>query len=97
MYKMDKYEKIIDIICSMKGIGKDELCKILEDKESKYLLFLLLKKHRCDNLNKINEDFLINKRSIVSYNVKKGQEKVMVNKEFREIYFEVEEMIQKMI
>lgn len=37
MYMMENYEKIIEIICSMKGINRGELFKILEDKEFKYL------------------------------------------------------------
>ncbi|MCY6958761.1 ribose-5-phosphate isomerase [Clostridium brassicae] len=95
MYQMDKYEKIIDIICGMKGIEKEELYKILKDRDCKYLLFLLLKKYNCDNPNKINKDFFINNKRIIRYNIKKGEEKFMINKEFREIYFEVKSKLEK--
>lgn len=95
MYIMSNYKKIIEIICSMKGINKEELFKILEDKEFKYLFFLLLKKYKCDDINKIKEDFSINNRRVVNYNVKKAQEKFFVNREFREVYFEVEKKIEE--
>ncbi|QGU94123.1 ribose-5-phosphate isomerase [Clostridium bovifaecis] len=75
MYVMSNYERIIEIICSMKGIDKEELFKILEDREFKYLLFLLLKRYKCDDINKISKDFSINSRRTVNYNVKKAQEK----------------------
>ncbi|MCY6369841.1 ribose-5-phosphate isomerase [Clostridium ganghwense] len=95
MYQKDKYEKIIDIMCSMKGIEKEELYKILKDRECKYLLFLLLKKYKCDDLNKINQDFSINNKRVIKYNEKKGEEKFLINKEFRETYFEVQEKVDK--
>jgi len=93
---MENYEKIIEIICSMKGINRGELFKILEDKEFKYLFFLLLKKYKCDDMNKINEDFSIDSRRVVNYNVKKAQEKFFINKEFREAYFQAEKRIEEL-
>ncbi|MFU0824888.1 ribose-5-phosphate isomerase [Clostridium sp.] len=96
MYMMENYEKVIEIICSMKGINRDELFKILQDKELKYLFFLLLKKYKCDDMNKINEDFSIDSRRIVNYNVKKAQEKFFINREFREAYFQAEKRIEEL-
>ena len=95
MYNADKYKKIIDIICSMKGIDENELVKILKDKDLKYLLFLFLKKYRCDDLEKINRDFFINNKKVVNYNFKKAQEKLLINSQFREIYFEIEKEMEK--
>lgn len=95
MYVMSNYERIIEIICSMKGIDKEELFKILEDREFKYLLFLLLKRYKCDDINKISKDFSINSRRTVNYNVKKAQEKFFINREFREVYFQVEKKIEE--
>ena len=95
VYRVDKYEKIINIICYMKGIEENDLCKILKDKDYKYLLFLFLKKYKCDNLDRINRDFFINNKKIVNYNFKKAQEKLLINSHFREIYFEIEKEIEK--
>lgn len=93
MFRSDKYEKIIDIICSMKGIEKEDLYKILKDRECKYLLFLLLKKYNCDDMEKINRDFYINNKRVVNYNIRKAQEKFLINNEFRQVYFQVEKEI----
>lgn len=95
MYLSDKYEKVINTICAMKGIEKEELYKVLEDRECKYLLFLLLRKHKCDDMEKISRDFYINNKRVVNYNIRKGQERLLINTGFREIYFEVENKIKE--
>lgn len=95
MYNIGNYDKIIEIICSMNDINKDELFKILKDKELKYLFFLLLKKHNCDDAAKIRKDFSITSKRTINYNVRKGQEKFLINKEFRETYFEIEKNLKK--
>lgn len=93
----DKYEKILEVLCKYKGINKEELCKILKDQESKYLLFLLLKKYKCTNLNMLHKDFSIESLKSVNYNLRKAEEKFFVNKSFRDVYFEAEEIISKII
>lgn len=95
MYISDKYDKVIQIICAMKGIQKKELYKILEDKECKYLLFLLLNKYKCDDMNKINRDFYIKDKRVVNYNIRRGQEKFLINTGFREVCFKVEDKIKE--
>jgi hypothetical protein len=97
MYISDKYEKVINIICTMKGIEKEELYKILEDKECKYLLFLLLKKYKCDDMNKITRDFYIDNKRVVNYNIRRGQERFLINTDFRETCFKVEEKIKEQV
>lgn len=97
VYRMDKYEKIINLICLMKGINKDELWKILKDKEYKYLLFLTLNKYKCDDLERINKDFCINDKRVINNNIKKAQEKFFINRSFREVYFELEREIEKSV
>lgn len=95
--KDDKYTKILEIICEIKGIDRQQLIKILKDKESKYLLFLLLKKYNCTNVETLNRDFSIESKKKISYNVKKAEEKFFVNKEFRDMYFKIEGLLQKTI
>lgn len=97
MYMMDNYEKIIEIICSMKGIDKKDLFKILEDKELKCLLFLLLKEHKCDDIDKISKDFPKTNKRIINYNIKKAKEKFFINRGFRETYFMIEKKLQEKI
>ncbi|MCM0649766.1 ribose-5-phosphate isomerase [Clostridium swellfunianum] len=95
--KEDKYATILDVICSIKGISHEELFKILKDRESKYLLFLLLKKYRCTDMDVLNRDFSIDSKKSISYNMKKAEEKFFINKEFRDMYFEAEGIIEKVI
>lgn len=93
----DKYEKILKVICERKGIDERELFKILKDKEYKYLMFLLMKKYKCTDFDRLNQDFSIDSKKRITYNMKKAEEKFFVNKEFRDKYFETEEIINKII
>jgi hypothetical protein len=93
----DKYEKIIDFICKYKKIDKAELFRILKDKECKYLLLLLLEKYKCADVNRITNDFSVSSSKSIKYNIKKAEEKFFVNRNFRELYFEMEDMIEKII
>jgi hypothetical protein len=93
----DKYSKIIDFICIYKNISRMELFKLLRNKESKYLLLLLLKEHKCIDIKRICEEFSNKNPVTIKNNFKKAEEKFYVNKEFREMYYEVEEMIKKII
>jgi hypothetical protein len=95
--KEDKYLKILEVICVIKGIDKQELFKILKDRESKYLLFLLMKKYRCTDMGVLNRDFSIESKKSITYNMKKAEEKFFINKEFRDMYFEAEGILQKNI
>lgn len=93
----DKYSKIIEFICIYKNISRIELFKLLRHKESKYLLLLLLKKYKCVDMQRICVEFSSKNTVTVKNNFKKAEEKFYVNKEFREMYYEVEEMIKKII
>jgi predicted transcriptional regulator len=96
-HKELKYEMIIDIICNYKGIGKEQLSNILKDRECKYLLFLLLEKYKCVDVDNIRGDLNILSKKSIRYNVKKAEEKFFINRDFREKYFELEEMTKKII
>lgn len=95
--KEDKYTKILSVICEIKGISNDELSKILKDRECKYLLFLLLKKYKCADIDILTRDFSIDSKKFINYNLKKAEEKFFINKEFRDMYFEAELIIDKTI
>lgn len=93
--RMEQYLKIIEAICITKMIPQDKMFKIYKDRDSKLLLFLLLKKYKCEDVEKINEDFSVNIKRAISYNLRKAEERFFINKEFREMYFEVEKIIKK--
>jgi hypothetical protein len=92
-----RYETIISFICSYYKIEKDEFIEILKDRQLKYMFFLLLKKYRCTDLDKLTEELPAISKKSVNYNLRKAEEKFFVNREFREAYFEMEELIEKII
>lgn len=94
MLKNIDYEKIIEAICEVKGIKRYELLRMLKDKDCKYLLFLLLKKYKCRDEESAYNDFLISSKRAVNYGSKKAEERFFINKEFREMYFEIENMLE---
>lgn len=73
----DKYEQIISFICKYKGVTKEELFRILKDKECKYILLLLLKKYDCVDIDKINGYFQMGSKRSFNYGFKKAQEKFL--------------------
>ncbi|WBW98471.1 ribose-5-phosphate isomerase [Oceanirhabdus sp. W0125-5] len=79
----------------MKNIERDKLDEILKDRELKYLSILILKKYNCLDLEKIKEDFKINTKRTLKYNENKAQEKLLVNYNFREKYFHMDEEVKK--
>ena len=95
MFKDIDYEKIIEAICYVKGIKRHETLKILRDREYKYILFLLLKKYKCSDVESVCKDFPISSKRAVNYGLKKAQERFFINKEFREMYFEIENILDK--
>lgn len=94
---MDRYEKILDFICNYKRIDKTELFRILRDRECRYLLLLLLEKYKCTDINRLTSDLSVSSTKSIKYNIKKAEEKFFINRNFREMYFEIEEMIEKII
>ncbi|NLZ47713.1 MAG: ribose-5-phosphate isomerase [Clostridiales bacterium] len=96
-YKFNKYEMIINIICTYKGISKSQLGNIIKDKECKYLLLLLLENYKCMDLQQMKVDLKISSNRSIRYNVKKAEERFFINKSFREKYFELEEIANQII
>lgn len=90
----NRYEQIIEMLCKYKDINKDELFKILKDKNCRYLLFLLLKKYNCTDFQRIKNDFNIKNKNTMNYSIKKAEEKLFINKEFREMYFEARDVLE---
>lgn len=86
MFFQNKYEKIIEMICDIRGVEREELLVILEEEECRNLLFLMLKKYNCLDEEKIRDDFKIEN---IKSKSKVAEEKFFINKEFRDTYFEV--------
>lgn len=92
-----KYEIIIKSICEFKGIEKNELMSILSDKNCRYLLFLMMKKYKCNYTDRVKENLNINSSKTINSNIKRAKEKFLINRNFRDDYFEVNNLIEKNI
>ena len=87
MYAGDKYLKILRVIALYNNIKKDEdFIRLLKDKENKYLLLLLLKKNKCMNEEKIMQIFNYKSKKSINYNVKKAEEKFLINKNSKALH-----------
>ena len=93
IYNEDKYERIISVLCEIKGIKREELIKLLKDKECKYLMFLLLEKYGCVDVEKLKIDFSIQSKKSINFTCKRAEELFLINKQFRELYFRLQEII----
>ncbi|WP_392486202.1 ribose-5-phosphate isomerase [Haloimpatiens sp. FM7315] len=103
MYMDKKYKVIIEAIYEVKSVKEEKILmeeklkRILEDTNSKYLLYLFMKKHNCFYNEKIKSILDMKDRKKINTNIKKGKEKFLINKSFRETYFEIDNLIEKII
>ena len=58
-------------------------------------MLLLMKKFRCLNGDIIQENLGILNSRMLNYKIKKAEEKILINKNFREEYFELEDKIKQ--
>lgn len=93
MDNFDNYYRIIKLICMHKGINESELSKLLKDKECKYLMLLLMKKYGYIDMEKLRDDFSIKNKKSINYGFKKAEEKLFINKNFRDLYFKINNLI----
>lgn len=93
--KEQTYAAIIDILCDYKGLTKDELFEILKDKDCRYLFFLLIKKYGCFDLELLKKDLPSISKNKLQNNIKKAEEKLLFNKKIRSMYFEAEDLMDK--
>ena len=90
MHAIIGYEKIIEAICYVKGIKRHESFKILKNRDCKYVLFLLVKRYKCLYAENAYTDLWVSNKRVMSYGLKKAEERFFFNKEFREMYFQIE-------
>lgn len=92
---MHNYKRIIDILIQYYGISNEEFYELLKKRENKYLILLLLKEFKCLDKEKFKEGAVIFNYRSINYNLKKAEEKLLINKEFREDYFNLQEKVEK--
>lgn len=88
-----RYSRILQMICKYYDIEEKEFLELLKAKENKYLLLLLLKNNNCFDINTIKELFNLKTSRTVNNNLKQAEEKLLINRNFREKYFDLENHI----
>ena len=68
-------------------MSTDDLIKLLEERDNKYLLLLLLKKYKCMDQEKVKEVFNVKNKRTITNNVKRAEEKLLINRDFRKKVF----------
>ena len=76
-------------------MSTDDLIKLLEERDNKYLLLLLLKKYKCMDQEKVKEVFNVKNKRTITNNVRRAEEKLLINRDFRKKFFEMEEDLLK--
>ncbi|AZV55291.1 ribose-5-phosphate isomerase [Clostridium sp. AWRP] len=93
--KEEVYTKIIKILCEYKGLSRKHMFKILKNESCRYLFFLLIKKYECCDMELLKKDFPSVNSKNVKRNIKRAEEKLLFDKKIREMYFEAEDIINK--
>ena len=91
----DRYINILRGISLYYGIDENNFIKIIKDKENKYLLLLLTKKYKCMDEDNIMDVLNYKSKKSILYNVKRAEEKLLINREFRDKFFQIEESLLK--
>ena len=67
----------------------------MKRRECKYLLLLLMRKFNCLDKGLIKEHLQLKSDRTIKNNIVKAEEKLLMNKEFRDNFFYLEEKIEK--
>lgn len=95
--KLDKVTIVMNVLAAYLGIEVKEINDKLKKKENRYIFLLLLKNYKCLQKDKVKEVLNIISDKSIKYNMDKAQEKFLINKEFREMYFEIQDGINRII
>ena len=88
--EIDSLDKII-------SIDDKEMYLIMKRRECKYLLLLLMRKFNCLDKEIIKEQLKLKSDRTINNNIAKAEEKLLMNREFRDDFFCLEERIEKKI
>ena len=83
------------IICKYYDLKYEEINGFCKKRENSYLITLLMKNFKCLNNNELRKRLGISNNKSLYNKVKIAEEKILINKRFREEYFELEEKIKE--
>lgn len=96
MISKSRYIDILNCICKYYGITQEQLIKLVQNKECRYMLLLILKNKNCLDLEQLKNILQVKTVRSVSNNVKSAEKTLLINRNFRKKYFDLEENIEKM-
>lgn len=88
---------IINVLLNHLGIKDRNYSEILSKKENRYVLLLLFKKYNCLNKEEIKEILKTVSNRSLRIDIEKAEEKFLINKEFRNMYLEIEHYLNEVI
>lgn len=93
----ERHRCIISILCEYYKIESKDFKKLIKKKEDTYLILLILNKFRCLEEENIRQQLSIETLRKLKQKIKKAEEKILINKDFRDEYFDLEEEITEKI
>ncbi|SCK01529.1 Uncharacterised protein [uncultured Clostridium sp.] len=94
MIKIERYRAIIEVLCRHYKINDFNLMTLLKNKECKYLFLLLLSEYGCLEKEKLVSELIFSSNKSINYNLKKAEEKLLINKQFRDNYSILEKTVK---
>lgn len=89
------YINILNYICNYYGIDEEKFIELLKERDNKYILLLLLKNNNCLEPEKIQEILKLKTLRSINSNLRLAEEKLLINRFFRQKYFELEDNVDK--
>lgn len=92
-----KYIKILKTICSYYGIEEKDFIELIKNRDNKYILLLILKNNNCLDKENVKEILRLKNSRSINNSLRLAEEKLLMNRIFRQRYFELENNIDKMM
>ncbi len=89
------YEVILKLLCERNNIKEEELFRALSLRDYKYIFLLLIKKYSWEERERICKDFNLHSARSINYNLKKAEERFLINSRFRQSFFEMDKYLSK--
>ena len=94
---IDKVTIVMNVLAAYLEVDMSDMSRELRKRENKYIFILLLQNYKCLQKDKVKDVLRIISDKSYKNNIDKAQEKFLINKEFREKYFEIQEGLNKII
>jgi len=94
--KKDKFESLLGIILKSYGVNYENVGEFSRKKDNVYIILLMMRKYYYLHDKRIKEILGIDEKNI-NIELRRAEEKVLTNVDFRGKYFGIEEWVKKII